>query len=275
MKTKEIIIRDPFVLPYKNEYYMYGSRVGEQTGFDVYKSTDIENWSEPKSVFEKHDGFWGTKDFWAPEVHLYNGKFYMFASFCSDTRRRGTQILVSDKPDGSFEEWSDVVTPNDWECLDGTLWVEDGVPYMVFCHEWIQIKDGEVCAVRLSADLKRSEGEPFVLWKASDAKWVVGFGEPDSGLNITDGPFLLKDKNGRLCSLWSSFCESGYALGKAYSDNGKISGKWINEEEPLFKKDGGHGMCFETFNGERLIALHINNSTAGKEHPVFIKAQDL
>ena len=28
MKLQQINIRDPFVLPYENKYYMYGSRVG-------------------------------------------------------------------------------------------------------------------------------------------------------------------------------------------------------------------------------------------------------
>jgi hypothetical protein len=39
--------------------------------------------------------------------------------------------------------------------LDGTLWVEDGVPYMIFCHEWIQITDGRAglsCEVASWAD---------------------------------------------------------------------------------------------------------------------------
>ena len=63
MKLTEINIRDPFVLLYGGRYYMYGSRVGKQTGFDVYISDDLEDWSNPKSVFEVQNGFWGTKDF--------------------------------------------------------------------------------------------------------------------------------------------------------------------------------------------------------------------
>ena len=33
------------------------------SGFDVYISRDLENWSEPVSVFEKFDGFWATHQF--------------------------------------------------------------------------------------------------------------------------------------------------------------------------------------------------------------------
>ena len=49
---------------------------------------------------------------------------------------RGTQILRADKPDGPFLPLSTLQqTPLDEMALDGTLWVEDGVPYMVYCHE--------------------------------------------------------------------------------------------------------------------------------------------
>lgn len=74
MKISDINIRDPFALTHNGKYYMYGSRAVEQFGFDVYISSDLENWSEPKSIFERTEDFWGVKDFWAPEVHEYNGK---------------------------------------------------------------------------------------------------------------------------------------------------------------------------------------------------------
>ena len=60
MKLSEINIRDPFILPFDNKYYMYGSRVGVQTGFDVYESADLKDWSDAKSVFEITDDFWAT-----------------------------------------------------------------------------------------------------------------------------------------------------------------------------------------------------------------------
>ena len=47
MKTKEIHIRDPFVLPWEGKYYLYGTRGatcwGKADGFDVYSSADLEN----------------------------------------------------------------------------------------------------------------------------------------------------------------------------------------------------------------------------------------
>lgn len=271
MLTSEINIRDPFVLLYDDKYYLYGSRVveDEQTGFDVYVSDDLENWSEPKQIFALGGNFWGTKNCWAPEVHYYKGRFYMFASFKADGVCRGSSILVSDTPDGTFCVHNARVTPEDMECLDGTLYVENGTPYMVFCHEWVQAKNGEMCAVELGEDLTATVGEPFLLWKAGDAKWVSSVRQQD-GHYVTDGPFLFRGKYGDLKSLWSSFSEHKYVLATATAKDGTIRGEWTIDDDFIYDRDGGHGMIFETRDGKKMISLHSPNSYLS-ERPIFLK----
>ena len=111
MKRNEINIRDPFVLLHDGVYYLYGTRGptcwGPATGFDVYTGTDLENWSDPIPCFENDGTFWADRNYWAPEVHPWQGAFYMFASFKSDKRRRGTAILRADKPEGPFVPLTD------------------------------------------------------------------------------------------------------------------------------------------------------------------------
>lgn len=271
MKLSDIHIRDPFILPYNNKYYMYGTRVGNcfnsGLGFDVYISEDLENWSEPVSVFEKSDNFWGELNFWAPEVHQKDGKFYMFASFKADGKCRATQILVSDKPDKPFTTISELPqTPQNWECLDGTLYIDNGTPYMVFSHEWVQITDGEMCAVKLSEDLSKPIGEPFVLFKASEPSWAA----KDDKRFVTDGPFLYRTEQGRLLMIWSSLIGDRYIEAISYSDNGRIDGNWKHSDELLFSDNGGHGMIFETFEKEKLFVFHSPN-TSPYERPCLIK----
>lgn len=275
MKLNEINIRDPFILTHEGKYYMYGTRArytwGDGSkfnyGFDVYVSDDLENWSEPISVFEYYDGFMGIKDYWAPEVHKYNGKFYMFASFHTD-KTRGTAILVSDTPDGKFALHSDgFITPNDWYSLDGTFYEENGTPYMVFCHEWTQISNGSVCAVELSKDLKTTQGEPFLLWQAGDATWKHDHN--GNGGYVTDGPFLIK-KNGKLISIWSSFYKGDYCEAIARSDSGSIKGVWSIDEKLVCENGGGHGMVFTDFDGNDCFVYHAPNDTPN-ERPVIEK----
>ena len=275
MKLSEINIRDPFILTYNEKYYMYGSRVGVQTGFDVYESHDLVNWSNPKSVFEITEDFWATTDAWAPEVHYYNNKFYMFASFKAENTCRGTQILVCDAPDGTFAPITEKpITPHDRECLDGTFYVDkNDNPHIVFCHEWVQIENGTVCEIQLSPDLTRAVTEPRVLWSAKDYRDVkMVIGRIAKGF-VTDGPFLYRNKLGQLLSIWSSFNEIGYTALVSKSDNGDIDGSWSVCDEPLSAVDGGHGMIFKALDNKEYFIMHKPNK-ATLERPVITELKE-
>lgn len=260
----QIRIRDPFVLPVPEEgcYYLFGTT---GVGFDAYVSRDLREWRGPLEAFRPAPGFWADRDFWAPEVHALHGTYYMFASFKAESRCRATQVLAGLRPEGPYSPHSDGPwTPPKWECLDGTLHVEaDGRPWMVFCHEWLQVGDGEICAVPLSADLRRAAGAPTLLFRASEAPWTThnAGGDPDKRRQqwVTDGPFLHRAANGELLMLWSSFTPSGYAVGVARARSGRVTGPWRHDAEPLYTGDGGHAMLFRDLQGQTWMALHAPN----------------
>lgn len=282
MKSEQINIRDPYVLLSDGIYYMYGTRAETcwmaATGFDCYTSSDLINWDGPHEVFHKPENFFADKNCWAPEVHRYKDFYYMFATFKDTENYGGTAILKADHPLGPFTLHSQKqITPKDWECIDGTFYVSpDGTPYMVFVHEWVQISDGSICAVKLSSDLSHAISEPELLFHASEAKsWVVTIENKNRpGKHyVTDGPFLHRTDNGRLLMLWSSFGKEGYTQAIAYSDNGDITGNWIQQETLLFEKDGGHGMIFKDKKGKLILTLHTPNEHR-KEHPVFYSLKE-
>ena len=273
LKRENIRIRDPFILTDKEAgcYYMYGTTDLEEgtlhayPRFSVYKSYDLESFEGPKVVFDGEKcGFYATRDFWAAEVHKWGGKYYLFGSCKAEDRCRATEIFVSDTPDGKFVPVSDIPkTPGEWECLDGTFFVEDGKPYMIFSHEWVEIGNGEIWATELSADLLRPVGEPFMLFRASDNPAVSEL-EAGSGNYVTDGPFLFSD-DGKVKMIWSSFYEGRYLVLEAESDS--LRGKW-HHGGSRFDFDGGHAMIFDTLDGVRMISLHAPN-TAGEERAHF------
>lgn len=271
MKREEIRIRDPFVLPYDGKYYMYGTGIPEAEDIDegrefwCYVSEDLEEWSEPMLCFDAPEDFWGEKNFWAPEVHFYNEKFYMLASFIADGRMRASQALVADKPEGPFRVVGKPLTPNDWMCLDGTLYVEAEMPYLVFCHEWLQAEDGEIAMIPLKEDLSESIGEAKVLFSASESGWAheidVEIGDTYYRGIVTDGPWLVKE-DGELLMFWSSYHHGTYAVGMSVSESGKLAGPWRHLDELLFEQNGGHGMMFRGFDGKKYFVLHGPN-----DHP--------
>ena len=280
MKIEEINIRDPYVLLHGGTYYMYGTRsllcwdkpydVNMQ-GFDVYVSDDLVNWSDSIQIFERPADFWADRNFWAPEVHVYKDNFYLFATFIGENRCRGSQIFKANDPKGPFSVHSlKPVTPVDWECLDGTLYVDkQGTPYLVFCHEWVQIKDGSICAVRLSDDLTHPIGKPETLFSASTPTWA----DKDANRYVTDGPFFYRTQSGTLLMFWSSLKGGQYVQAIARSIKGDISGPW-EHLNLLYDSDGGHGMVFTTKEGELMFTLHSPNLKY-QEHPIFLPLKDV
>lgn len=287
---EDINFRDPFVRVHDGRYYLYGTEgatcwQGDPGRLLVYTGTTLDRWEGPRVVFTPPPGFWADRNYWAPECHFYDGAFYLFVSFKSADRRRGTQILRSNNPDGPFKPVSDgPFTPADRECLDGTLHVdEDGRPWGVFCHEWVQIGNGTVCAVRLKPDLSGPadpDAEPLVLFSAKDAPWVSGIDKRDKAPGwpeplgyVTDGPFLRTLPHGRLLMVWSSFSGNRrYTIGQAVSDHG-IAGPWRQLPEPIYAEEGGHGMFFDTVDGRQMLAIHKPNQTL-LERPVFLEIEE-
>jgi len=277
----EVRLRDICILAderTKTYYAVAATRAADKPGFwnagvQAYTSKDLVKWEGPTVIFQAPGDLWGDipiKAVWAPELHAYKGKYYLFLTFDTDSKlseqwrdwlprvRRGSQVLVADSPLGPYKPFQNHSTlPIDMMTLDGTLWVEDGRPYMVFSHEWVQITDGAMEFVRLKDDLSETAGEPKRLFQASDAPWARK--SPEWGCWVTDGPYIYKSKSGKLFMPWSSFSKTGYTTGVAVSDSGKLAGPWRQQAEALYTADGGHPMVFKRFDGQLMMVLHSPN----------------
>jgi arabinan endo-1,5-alpha-L-arabinosidase len=285
VKLADIRMRDVCILPdvASKTYYMIGPG---RRSVRAYTSTDLASWQGSQTIFSPPDDIWGdirVLSIWAPEMHFYKGKYYLFLTF--DTRNRfpeqwrnwlprvtrGSQVLGADAPTGPYKPFQNHSTlPVDMMTLDGTLWVEDDVPYMVFCHEWVQIKDGTVEYIQLKEDLSETVGEPVRMFDGSDAVWSRK--SPQYGCHVTDGPFLYRSKSGKLFMIWTSGGYTGYTQGIAISPSGKLAGPWHQQAEPLYKDDGGHGMLFTTFDGRLMMVLHSPNGRGAR--PRIFEMQD-
>lgn len=258
INISEISMRDPFVFV-DPETKMYYIPANGDNKIKMYKSKDLKTWKDIGIVFEPAADFWGKTDFWAPDLYFYKGKYYLFVTFSGENKIRGTSILVADKASGPYQPLvNEPATPADWMALDGALYVDDkGAPWMLYCHEWLQVKDGEVVAQQMSEDLKTMVGDPVILFKASQAPWT-----PDNkkdGNYVTDAPVINKMADGKLVMTWSSFgTDNKYNIGVCYSENG-VLGPWVHDEQPLVNNNGGHAMLFRDSDGQMKISYHSPN----------------
>ncbi len=253
--------------PVSNKYYMYANkfhigltpaeRKGTGETFYALVSEDLIHWSNPVLVFEQND-FWGSQDYQGPECFLYEGKYYLLAAFSAPGRFRKIQALVADSPLGPFAPWGEPLSPAGWQCMDGTLYIDrEGEPWLVFAHDWVQVYDGQIAAVKLARDLTHAVGNPIVLFRGSDAPWSDDFMYTDEGGGAVRGPAVHRMKDGGLVILWTTNTPYGLAVGIARSESDEIYGPWQQFDKPVYCLDGGNANLFNRLNdGMLMMVLH-------------------
>ena len=227
-------------------------------------------------------------------MHEHQGRYYLFTTLHDSSREleipggprfravsdqtgadivptaRGTVIAVADHPAGPFEllRTDAPVAPAEFMTLDGTLFVDDdGAPWMVYAHEWVQIFDGTIEAVPLTADLRAAAGDPILLFRGSEARLLAQL--PPSARTrmpyVTDGPQLRRLPGGGLLMIWATYRPLGdegseYVETMAISRGGDLTGPW-EQLDVLVDGNAGHGMLFETFEGRLMLVLHRGMNT--------------
>ena len=274
--TSHLRIHDPWVVAddpnrtywlfSKNDPAVTGDR---RIGIMAYASGDLAHWQRPRLVFALPQGSWADDGGWAPEVHRWKGRWYLFATFHNEKAalpakskrplyRRATLLAVADRIEGPYVliNRGEPPTPVDAMTLDGTLHIDAaGKPWMVYAHEWLQLGVGTIEALPLKDDLSPA-GKPRVLFRADAADWVVGQTQPEGDTGyVTDGPELFRTKTGTLLMLWSSWGKDGYVQAQARSTSGTLAGPW-EQLGPLIERDSGHGMLFCAFDGRLMLVLH-------------------
>lgn len=270
-----IRLSDPFIMADAKTkmYYMTG------TGGQLWKSSDLRLWDGPYHVTQTDPDSWmGERPaIWAAEIHEYNGKYYYFGTFTNNSikidtvkgnaiDRRACHVLVSEKPEGPYVPvGKENYCREDQPTLDATLWIEDGKPYMLYCHEWLQNWNGTVEAILLKPDLSGVIGNRKILFFASESPWSKDrIGETILPNKVTDGPYVFRTQTGKLGMIWTSWVHDVYTQGVAYSDNGRLDGNWIHEPEPITPPNFGHGMLFRTFEGKLMMCIHSHKNVNGR-----------
>ena len=285
MKTAELRVRDPYILAENGVYYLYRTNlvhVGNE--IVVQKSRDLIEWEAPTTVYTLDISGWKKAELWAPEVHAYHGKYYLFVSVLGKSGHRSTEISVASSPEGPFLPVSDApATPAEQSAIDGTLYEENGTPYIVYSRDWPFCFDasigayvGEIWAQQLTEDLSAPVGEAFRLFRSTDCPLSAKAparhdweGKPVARYG-SDAPFVRRLGNGKLLLTWSPIPDGNYVILGAVADT--IRGAWTHLDAPIFDGNGGHAMFFDDFDGSVKMCFHCPECE-GKERATVLPVE--
>jgi beta-xylosidase len=255
----------PFLLYHEGMYYIYCTSENSRwllepnafdtdkngsDGFDVYSSSDLQNWQCHGFCLTK-ENVMGEKWFWAPEVYYHNGKFYMLYS-----SEEHMAIAVSDSPLGPFVAHSDGWL-REIKSIDGHLMFDDNGDIYIY---YVRLEYGnQIHVAKMSQDLKRIEKDDDILLIKAEEPWE------SMDCLVAEGPYVLKHKGKYYMTYSCNHTRSpDYAMGYAVAEC--PTGPFVKYEgNPILHRNGkivgvGHSsMCVNPDKGIMLCAYHCHN----------------
>lgn len=220
-------------------YYMYmtSDSLGS-TGFNVYRSKQLNYWEELSPCFIPDPYSWGITHLWAPNIIKIEDTYYLYYSaYNYTTRRKGISVAVSDTPYGPFHEYEgldyygNTITRGDqvfefgYATIDAAPFQDDnGDLYLYYAKD--QINTASECyGVKLldpvTADfstntLLTTPGKSSLDQISTDLKWEV----QTRGGRWNEAPYMIK-LDGKYYLSYSAnyFDVMEYSVGYAVSDS--------------------------------------------------------
>lgn len=255
-----ILLADPTIFYHEGTYYLYGTSGNDKNlGFEVYVSKNLKSWKRS----EKNDGYalkkgesYGDIGFWAPQVFVYEGKFYM-----AYTANEHIAIATSDSPLGPFtqKEKKDLEAPV--KQIDPYIFIDDdGKKYMYH----VRLTEGNrLFVAELKDDFSGIKAETLTYCFHAEEPWE---NTENVEWTVSEGPAIIKHE-GLYYFIYSAndFRNPDYAVGYAVSES--PMGPWTKSPtNPIFDKTdagingSGHGDYFVDAKGKLKYVLHTHNS---------------
>ena len=273
---------DPYVLFFGNTYYLYGTNASRD-GFICWSSQNLRDWKNEGYAYRVSDTtFFGTGNFWAPEVINYNGSFYMTYS-CNDhssPKRMLICLAVSKSPTGPFIDKYTPLFDKGFSCIDGHIFIDETKIYLYFDRVGTmgtgsnKYMFGIIYGMELDQETLLPAGDTVRCLQA-DQPWE----NPLSKISRCDeGAFVLKSKGTYYMTFsFGHYADQNYGIGYAVSKS--PLGPWTKpEDNPLVRKDSmlgvygpGHNSITVSPDGKELfIVYHTHVSESDRNRTVNI-----
>ena len=263
---------DPWVVWWKG-YYYYSNSSGENlTLRKTVDITDLRN-AEKKVVWIPEAGHPWSKDLWAPELHRWADKWYIyFAADGGENSSHRIYAVENDSDDPTQGTWTlkgKVSDPTDRWAIDATVFELGDEHYMVWSG-WQSVKDGEQDLFIAHMSNPWTIDSPRILISKPTYAWERHGDLPGRHVSVNEGPEALIHGDSVFLTFSASGCWTDfYSLGvlQASSTSDLLNpDSWTKFDHPFLSTDAeakafgpGHNGFFKSPDGkEDWIIYHAN-----------------
>ena len=272
---------DPWSI-YHNGYYYYTNTTGKGVKLWKTKSMADLRTAENKVVWTAPATGPNSHDIWAPELHFFNGKWYLYyaADAGTNTSHR-LWVLENSSPDPLQGTWVDkgkLTDATDRWAIDGSVFENKGRLYLVWSG-WDGEANGrqDIYLARLRnpwtvESARTLVSKPTYLWERYGD--LTNPNDPPH-IDVNEGPEVLHHGRDLILVYSASACWTDYyALGalKASADADLLqASSWTKNPAPVFQQSAatgvygtGHNSFFKSPDGTQDWILYHANSQPGQ-----------
>jgi GH43 family beta-xylosidase len=268
---------DPWVVLWKGFYY-YSNTTG--TNLTLRKAVDITDLrhAEEKTVWTPEPGHEWSYELWAPELHRWGNKWYIyFAADAGDNASHRIYVVENDHDDPVEGTWTfkgKVSDPSDKWAIDPTMFQLEGDHYLVWSG-WEGDKDGEQDLFIAHMSSPWTIDSPRTMISKPTYPWEKHGDLPGRRVDVNEGPEALLHGDKIFIAFSASGCWTDfYALGLLQANVGTnpLDAKsWTKLDHPVLSTDPtarafgpGHNGFFKSPDSKQDWIIYHANPESGQ-----------
>ncbi|MGW0760708.1 family 43 glycosylhydrolase [Streptomyces sp. NPDC002814] len=261
---------DPHIVRHTDGYYYFTATVPEYDRIVLRRATTIQGLSTAQEVtiWTKHAGGVMGAHIWAPEIHLIDGKWYVYfaAGSTSDVWAIRMYVLEGTGANPLTANWTEKgQIKTQWESfsLDATTFVVNGVRYLAWAQRDPSVNNNTDIYLARMANPWTITGTPVMLSRPTHSWETVGF-------KVNEGPAVIQRGGKVFMSYSASATDSNYCLGLlSASANANLlnAASWTKGSTPVFTSNAstsqygpGHNSFTVSEDGKSDILVYHDRS---------------
>ncbi|MEH6368913.1 family 43 glycosylhydrolase [Pectobacterium carotovorum] len=274
---------DPFILRHTDGQYYFIASVPEYDRLEIRRASSLEALphATPVTIWHKHEHGPLSALIWAPELHVINGKWYVyFAAAPTEAIKDGLfqhrmfalECADSDPLKGNWIERGRIYTQFDTFSLDATHFEHRGKRYYLWAQKDPAIAGNSNLYLAEMENPWTLKGTPVMLSKPELPWEVIGF-------KVNEGPAVIKHGERIFITYSASATDENYCIGLlwANADSDLLNPtSWHKSQQPVFTTSRenrqfgpGHNSFTQTDTGEDVLVYHARNYTEIEGDPLY------